>query len=120
MTLPRSVSRRMGRVLHLVSPIKTQEFYCQNRVDEDTICGFRWTLDIPTAGKLTYQIACLRCGRAYEVTVKAPKAPKPKPPQPRQPPKPHPVCLHNRGTGYTDQRGRHRCSACGALTDAEA
>ena len=102
----------MGHVLHLAPIIETKQFYCRNATDEGALCGFTWSLDVPATGKVIYRLACLRCGHAYQVTVKAPK---PKPPQPRQPPKPHPVCLHNRGNGYTDQRGRHRCSACGAL-----
>ena len=109
----------MGHVLHLAPIIETKQFYCQTQIAQDTICGFSWTLDVPTAGNVNYQIACLRCGHAYQVTVKAPKLPKPKR-KPPQPAPPHAGCLHDRGNGYTDQRGRHRCSACGALTDAKA
>ena len=95
----------MGHVLHLAPVTPTQHYYCQNPIDGDTICGFRWTLDVPPAGKVTYQIACLRCGHAYTVTVKAPKPPRP--PKPKKS-KPKPVCHHDRGAGYVDQLGRSR------------
>ena len=96
----------MAHVLHLGAPVTPpQYYYCQNPIEGGTICGFRWTLDVPPAGKVDYQLACLRCGHAYEVTVTAPKPPRP----------PKTRCRHNRGAGYTDQRGRLRCSACGVV-----
>ena len=101
----------MGHVLQL-APVTRTHYYCQTPIDEDTVCGFRWTLDVPTAGKLGYQLACLRCGHAYEVTVKAPKPPRP--PKTRKP-KPKPLCHHDRGRGYVDQRGRPRCSSCSEI-----
>ena len=33
----------MGHVLHLAPVTPTQHYYCQNPIDGDTICGFRWT-----------------------------------------------------------------------------
>ena len=102
----------MGHVLHLAPVIRTKHFYCQNPVSESEVCGYAWELAVPDAGKVDYQIACLRCGHAYEITVKAPKPPRP--PKPRKP-TPDPVCHHDRGRGYVDQIGRQRCSACGAI-----
>ena len=103
----------MGHVLHLAPIIETEQFYCQTQIDEDTICEFRWTLDVPAAGKITHRLACPRCGHAYQVTVQ--RTPKPtRAPKPRKP-KPAPVCYHDRGWGYVDPHGRHRCSACGEI-----
>ena len=102
----------MGHVLHLAPVIRTKHFYCQNPVSESEVCGYAWELAVPDAGKVDYQIACLRCGHAYEITVKAPKPPRP--PKHRQP-QPKPICHHDRGRGYVDQIGRQRCSACGAI-----
>ena len=51
----------------------TNRVVCQNPVSESEVCGFAWELAVPTTGKVNYQIACLRCGHAYEVIVKAPK-----------------------------------------------
>ena len=96
----------MGSV---VAVTQTQRYYCQTPIDRETVCGYRWALDVPATGKMSYQIACPRCGHSYEVTVKAPKPPRP--PKPWKP-KPARVC-HHPGNGYTDQRGRHRCSMCG-------
>ena len=96
-------------------PITTR-FICQNSLSESEVCGYAWDLVVPTAGKVEYQIACLRCGHAYTITVRAPKPPRP--PKPRKP-KPEPVCHHDRGRGYVDQIGRQRCSACGAIIQSE-
>ena len=86
----------------------TNRVVCPNPVSESEVCGFAWELAVPTTGKVNYQLACLRCGHAYEVIVKAPT-------------KPAPVCYHDRGWGYVDPHGRHRCSACGEiLGDARA
>ena len=93
----------------------TNRLVCQNPVSESEVCGYAWDLVVPTTGKVNYQLACLRCGHAYEVTVKAPKPPRP--PKPRKP-TPDPVCHHDRGRGYVDQRGRPRCSACGEFIKA--
>ena len=59
----------------------TNRVVCQNPVSESEVCGYAWELAVPTTGKVNYQIACLRCGHAYAVIVKAPKptrAPKPR------------------------------------------
>ena len=55
----------------------TNRFVCQNPVSESEVCGYAWELAVPDAGKVDYQIACLRCWHAYEITVKAPKPPRP-------------------------------------------
>ena len=102
----------MGHVLRLAPVTQTKHYYCQTPIDGDTVCGFRWTLDVPSAGKVNYRLACMRCGHAYPLTVKATKPPRP--PKPRKP-TPKPVCHHDRGRGYVDQIGRQRCSACGAI-----
>ena len=97
----------------------TNRVVCQNPVSESEVCGFAWELAVPDHGQgLTIRLACLRCGHAYEVIVKAPKPTRA--PKPRKP-KPAPVCYHDRGWGYVDPHGRHRCSACGEiLGDARA
>ena len=61
----------MGHVLRLAPVTQTKHYYCQTPIDGDTVCGFRWTLDVPSAGKVNYRLACMRCGHAYPLTVKA-------------------------------------------------
>ena len=90
----------------------TNRFVCQNPVSESEVCGYAWELAVPDAGKVDYQIACLRCWHAYEITVKAPKPPRP--PKHRQP-QPKPICHHDHGRGYVDHFGRPRCCACGEI-----
>ena len=51
----------------------TNRVVCQNPVSESEVCGHAWDLAVPVVGTANYQIACLRCGHAYEVIVKAPK-----------------------------------------------
>ena len=100
----------MGDILRL---IEARRYTCTTPTAEGT-CGYRWMLDVPAAGRRTYQIACPRCGHSFEVTVTTPRRRTPKR-TPKPEPAPAPICSHP-GNGFWDQRDQHRCSACGEQT----